>query len=600
MKRMAVPVLLALGYTLATCFTAGCGKQPQPAGSSEQARTSRAVTPNEPESRFCFVDVAAEAGLTEVLWCGRPGKDHLLDSAGTGAAFLDYDRDGRLDIYLVNAWRLDGSKAILKGRNTLYRGLPDGSFQDVTDEAQVGGEGHWGCGVFSADYDADGWPDLLVTNFAANVLYRNLGDGTFKNVAAELGIETPGWNTGAAFFDAEGDGDLDIYIAAYIDCSMQDVLDAERTLDWKGLDKVAFGPFGLTGAKDHFFLAGEDGRFTDATMDAGFDDKALGFGFAVRAGDFDEDGDSDLYVANDSDANYLYQNLGDGLFREVGLWSGCAFSATGAAQASMGVAVGDATGDGLMDMFLTHFAEDYSTFYRGIEGGFFEDATAQVRLAQSTFAALSWGAGLADLDNDGDLDLVMANGHIYPQVDDHPETGILYKQRNQIFENKDGAFIEMTDQAGPGFQLAESSRGLAIGDYDNDGDLDLLITNLDAPATLLRNDSRCGSWITIATQVPPGTVHVGTRVRVTVGDRTLTRDLAVGDSYLSTHDSRCHFGLGTAEKVDRIEVIWPDGTTSLRADLPARQIVMITKEKTPSRVNSGEQKQPSVRIKDGG
>jgi len=508
MKSMRKPALVALGAVLACIVVAGCGKQPQPAGESNRGQASREET----GSPFHFVDVAAESGLTEVLWCGRAGKDHLLDSAGTGAAFLDYDRDGRLDIYLVNAWRLDGSEVVLKGRNILYRGLPDGSFRDVTNEAKVGGEGHWGCGVFAADYDADGWTDLLVTNFAPNLLYRNQGDGTFENVASDLGIEVPGWNTGAAFFDAEGDGDLDIYIAAYIDCSMKDVLDAERTLDWKGLAKVAFGPFGLTGAKDHFFLAADDGRYVDVTEKAGFDDKVLGFGFAVRAGDFDEDGDSDLYVANDSDANYLYQNLGTGLFREAGLWSGCAFSQTGAAQASMGVAVGDATGDGLLDLFLTHFADDYSTFYRGIEGGFFEDATAQMGLAQSTFTALSWGTVLADLDNDGDLDLVVANGHIYPQVDAHPQTGTSYKQKNQIFENRNGKLVEVTDEAGPGFQLAESSRGLAMGDYDNDGDLDLLITNLDAPPTLLRNDSRCASWITIDAQVPPGSLQVGTKV----------------------------------------------------------------------------------------
>jgi hypothetical protein len=585
MKGMRKPTWVLVSAAVACLATTGCGNQPRPQpqpqpvvesqrdpGGHEAGREAA-----NSRSRFHFVDVAAEAGLTRVLWCGRPGKDHLLDSAGTGAAFLDYDRDGRLDIYLVNAWRLEGAEVVEKGRNALYRGLADGSFRDVTDEAGVGGEGHWGCGVVAADYDADGWPDLLVTNFGPNVLYRNLGNGSFQNVAAELGIESPGWNTGAALLDAEGDGDLDIYIAAYIDCSLQDVLGAQRTLDWKGVDKVAFGPFGLTGARDHFFLAGPDGHFGDTTVGAGLDDKALGFGFAVRAADFDRDGDSDIYVANDSDANYLYQNLGGGRFREVGLWSGCAFSATGAAQASMGIAVGDANGDGLLDIFVTHFSEDASTFYRGLEGGLFEDATAQMRLVQPTFPMLSWGTGLADLDNDGDLDLVVANGHIYPQVDAHPELGMKYKQRNQIFENREGVFVEVTDDAGPGFQVAESSRGLAMGDYDNDGDVDLLITNLDAPPTLLRNDSPSAAWITIDTQVPPGTPRIGTRVRVTAAGRTQSRDVAAGDSYLSTHDERLHFGLGTADTVDRIEVLWPDGTTSVRTAVPARQRVTIAK-----------------------
>ena len=579
MKLVVKPTWFMLGPALAFLVTVGCVKPPQPTTLSNRDTISRRAKRETVACPFHFVDVAAEAGLTEVLWCGRPGKDHLLDSAGTGAAFLDYDRDGRLDIYLANAWRLDGSTIVGKGPHRLYRGLSNGTFRDVTDVAGVAGEGSWGCGVFAADFDADGWPDLLVTSFGPNLLYRNRGDGTFENVAAEWGIDAPGWNTGAACFDADGDGDLDIYVAAYIDCSMEDVLAAERTLDWKGLAKVAFGPFGLTGAKDHFFLAAAHGRYTDATIEAGFEDKALGFGFAVRAGDFDQDGDSDLYVANDSDANYLYQNEGAGQFREVGLWSGCAFSASGVAQASMGVAVGDADGDGWLDLFLTHFADDYSTFYRGIEDGFFEDATAQWDLAESTFQALSWGTALADLDNDGDLDLVMANGHIYPQVDAHPEAGAAYKQRNQVFENRNGVFVDVTNEAGPGFQLLESSRGLAVGDYDNDGDLDLLITNLDAPPTLLRNDSRCGSWVTIDCQVPPGSVHVGTRVNVTVAGRTQTRDVAVGDSYLCTHDARLHVGLGSAETIDAIEVLWPDGTTSARVQIPARQMLTITKER---------------------
>ncbi len=328
--------------TLMCLASSGCKKDPtetlNDANSAESPSSTEAPAAAKPP--FHFVDVAAESGLTRVLWCGRPGKDHLLDSAGTGAAFLDYDRDGRLDIYLVNAWRLEGANIAERGQNALYRGLPDGTFQDVTATAGVGGEGEWGSGVFAADYDGDTWPDLLVTNFGRNILYRNRGDGTFENVAGRLGIEAPGWNTGAAFFDAEGDGDLDLYVATYIDCSLEEVLQAQRTLDWKGLDKVAFGPFGLTGAKDHFFLA-DNGVFKDATAASGFEDKALGYGFAVRAGDLDGDGQVEVYVANDSDANYLYKHTGNGVFREVGSWSGCAFSAAGAAQASMGIAVGD-------------------------------------------------------------------------------------------------------------------------------------------------------------------------------------------------------------------------------------------------------------------
>ena len=323
---------------------------------------------------FRFVNVASEAGLTRVLLAGRPGKDHLLDSAGAGAAFLDYDRDGRLDLYVPNGWRLEGARVVERGKSALYRGLPGGTFEDVTDEARVGGEGQWTAGVFAVDYDADGWTDLFVTAFGSNLLYRNLGNGRFENVAARVGLESPGWNTGAAFFDAEGDGDLDVYIAAYIDTPLQEVLEAKRTLSWKGLEMVAFGPFGLKGAPDRFFR-NEGGRFVDATAAAGLADRALGFGFAVRALDFDDDGDVDLYVANDSDANYLYRNEGNGTFKEIGTWAGCALDEKGAAQASMGVAAGDVTGDGRPDIFTTNFAEDFSTLYEGRPGGMFEDVS---------------------------------------------------------------------------------------------------------------------------------------------------------------------------------------------------------------------------------
>lgn len=574
--RLALPCL-----TLTIVCLSGCAKRTEEPRETPDTVTADAMPGKEASpsgGHFRFVDVAADVGLSRILWCGRPSKDHLLDSAGTGAAFLDYDRDGRLDIYLVNAWRLEGEKIIERGRNALYRQLPDGSFEDVTAEAGVDGAGNWGAGVFAADYDGDGWTDIFVTNFGPNALYRNLGNGTFENVAAQLGVEAPGWNTGASFFDADGDGDLDLYVAAYIDCPLDDVLSAERTLDWKGLEKVAVGPFGLDGAKDHFFIATANGKFADATLQAGCEDKSLGFGFACHAGDFDRDGDVDLYVANDSDANYLYRNEGNGTFREVGLWSGCAFSAAGAAQASMGIAVGDATGDEIPDMFVSHFAEDYSTFYRGAAGGFFVDTTEQVGLAQPTFLNLSWGTALVDLDNDADLDLVVANGHIYPQIDLHPEKGQSYAQKNQLFENREGTFVEVTDDAGPGFKLIQSSRGLAVGDYDNDGDLDLLVTSIDSPPALLRNDSRCGSWLTVVCEAPPGKgTVVGTRVVVKVGNRTQEREITVGTSYMSTHDTRLHFGLGDAEIVDQVTVYWPDGSSSAQENVKARQFLVISK-----------------------
>jgi hypothetical protein len=556
------------------CLLPACERDDRTPADAVEAEPAEAAS----VAGFRFVDVAAEAGLDRVVLAGRPGKDHLLDSAGTGAAWLDFDRDGWIDAYIVNGWKLDGESIVERGRNALYRNRGDGTFEDVTDRAGVTGEGHWGSGVAVADYDGDGWPDLLVTNFGPNLLYRNRGDGTFENVAAAMGIEAPGWNTGAAFLDADGDGDLDLYVATYIDQSIDDVLAAQRTLDWKGLEKVALGPFGLPGAVDVFFV-NEGGRYREATREAGLVDLGEGFGFAVRAADLDHDGDVDIYVANDSDPNYFYRNEGDGTFREVGLWSGTALDGNGAAQAGMGVAVGDADNDGFLDIVVTNFSEDFSTMYRGDGGGFFDDVSSATGVGESTYASLSWGTTLADLDNDGDQDLVIANGHIYPQVDTHPEFELTYAQRNQLLENDGtGQFRDVTDRAGPGFAQLRSSRGLAAGDYDNDGDLDLLVTHLDEPPSLLRNDSGGGAWLAVALEAPPGDgTVIGAEVRLRIGDRTLIRDRASGGSFLSVHDPRLHFGLGQATRIDALVVRWPDGNRTELRDLGVDQLITVRK-----------------------
>jgi hypothetical protein len=540
-----------------------------------------AKTKGDKPAAFRFVDVAERAGVRRVLLAGRPDKDHLLDSAGGGVAVLDYDRDGRLDAYLVNGWRLEGNRVVEEGKNALYRNLGDGTFRDVTDDAGVGGEGHWGQGATVADYDGDGWPDILLTNFGPTVLYRNLGNGRFENVAAQVGIESPGWNTGAAFFDADGDGDLDLYVAAYIETTIEQVLEAKRTLSWRGLEQVAFGPFGLKGAPDHFYR-NTGGRFVEATEEAGLEDRGLGFGFTVRAADYDGDGDLDLYVANDSDPNYLYRNEGGGRFKEVATWSGCALDENGAAQASMGLAVGDADGDGVLDIFTTNFSEDFSTLYRGLGDGLFEDVSRASGVGPATYRALSWGTAFADLDNDGDLDLVVMNGHIYPQIDRHPELIGAYAQRNQLLENQSppGAFLfrDATADAGPGFEAARSSRGLAVADFDDDGKLDLLISSLDAPPSLLHNEGDTGSWLTVVAEGAKGETNpIGATISVRASGRTQLRDVAAGDSFLGTHDPRAHFGLGSAETVDEVVVRWPDGSRTVRRHVPARQRLVVKK-----------------------
>ncbi len=510
---------------------------------------------------FAFVDVAAAAGITRASHAGRPGKDHLLDSAGCGLAWIDFDGDGWIDLYVLDGWSIQAGAVSERGRNTLYRNRRDGTFEDVTEQAHVGGEGRWCNGVAVGDFDGDGRPDLFVTTFGANLLYRNRGDGTFEDVAERAGVTIPRWNTGAVFFDADGDGRLDLYVAAYIDCTLESVLSAQRTLDWKGVEKVAVGPFGLAGAPDHFLHNDGDGRFSDRTKAQGFTDAALAFGFAAGATDLDQDGDVDLYVANDSDPNYLFRNRGGGTFEEVGLWTGAALDHNGAAQAGMGLTFGDADGDGIVDVFVTNFADDASTLYRGTGKGFFEDVSAAVGIAAATFHPMSWGTTFADFDCDADLDLVVANGHIYPQVDLHPDKGATYLQPPTLLENDgSGKFADASSRAGPGFRVARCSRGLAAGDYDNDGDLDVAISNLDAPPTLLRNDSPHGAWLTIVCAAEGKAPPVGTVVEVVAGGRRQRREVLSSDSYLSAPDPRLHFGIGAATIADEVVVRWPDGT----------------------------------------
>jgi hypothetical protein len=343
---------------------------------------------------------------------------------------------------------------------------------------------------------------------------------------------------------------------------------------------VAFGPFGLKGAPDHFFRNDRGKRFVDATLAAGMEDKATGFGFGVRAADFTGDGRIDVYVANDSDPNYLYRNEGGGVFKEVATWSGAALDENGAAQASMGLALGDVDGDGVPDLFTTNFSEDFSTLYHGLGGGMFEDVSKASGVGAATFKPLSWGTAFADLDNDGALDLLVANGHIYPQIDKHPELIGTYAQKTLLLENKSRPgqplFRDASAEAGPGLEPARAYRSVAIGDYDNDGRLDVLLTSLDSPPALLHNEGRTGSWLTVACEGAHGEPNpLGTVVTIRAGGRSQSQDIASGDSFLSTHDPRPHFGLGAAEKVDELDVRWPDGTHSRRRDVPARQILKI-------------------------
>jgi hypothetical protein len=526
-----------------------------------------------------FTDVAIEAGIRSITYSGSTEKRHLLESVGCGVAFFDYDKDGFPDVYIVNGWQITDRMPSIRGKNVLYRNKGDGTFEDVTDLAGVGDD-NWGIGVCAADYNNDGWLDLYVTNFGPNRLYRNNGDGTFTDVAAQAGVADERWSTGATFFDADRDGDLDLYVVNYVTASIEDVLNAEPSLDWNGVTKVMTGPRGLKGAADAFYRNNGDGTFTEATVESGLIDIGEAYGLGVCATDYDLDGDVDVYVANDAEPNYLYQNNGDGTFLEVGLYANAAVAGSGAPQASMGVDFGDYDNDADFDGFVTNFSGECSTLYRNLGDGFFEDATESAGLWQPTYLPMSWGTGFFDYDNDGDLDLFIANGHIYPQVDAHLEYGETYAQINQLFENREGHFEDVTSAAGHGFQVLLSSRGCAFADYDNDGDVDILITNMDAPPTLLRNDGGVQrNWLIVQLE---GTISnragIGAIIRVKTGNLIQMREIRSGNSYVSQNDLRAHLGLGNYERIDEIEVRWPSGGISKLAGVPARQILKIVEE----------------------
>lgn len=524
-----------------------------------------------------FVNVAPHAGLDTIIYCGGPNRDHILESVGSGIAFLDYDRDGRLDIYVVNAWLLDESPSAVRtrGRNVLYHNLGGGRFRDVTARAGVGDDG-WGCGVCVGDYDGDGWEDIYVTNFGPNRLYRNLGDGRFEQVAETAGVADPGWGGGAAFFDADGDGDLDLYVANYIECTIDDVLTARRTTRWQNKAHVMTGPFGLRGGRDRFYRNNGDGTFTEATTAAGMEDLAEGYGLGVLASDLDNDGDVDVYVANDSNPNYLYRNNGDGTFEEIGAWCGAGFSASGAAQAGMGVEAGDLDGDGLQEIFVTNFARDHCTLYHNSGDLFFEDVTTRWGLARVTFLPLSWGCAFVDFDLDADLDLFIVNGHIYPQVDEFPELGESYAQRPLLLRNDGRRFVDISDQAGEALAEKVRGRGLAVGDYDADGDPDLLISAIDSPPLLLRNDTpRRGHWLTLRLLTPGGSHVLNARAIVQTGQRRQVREVRSGSTYASQSSLDLYFGLAAATRADRVEVIWPGGQRTVIENVPADQVLTL-------------------------
>src|SRR5688572_7650217 len=506
--------------------------------------------------RIRFTDVTSSSGLASfVNVSGTPTKDFITDANGNGVAFFDYDNDRDLDVLLVSGSTLE---ALFKGGHqmvALYRN--DGArFTDVTKASGLIRRG-WGTGVCIADYDNDGFEDVYVTAFGPNVLWRNVDGRTFT---ATRQAQDPRWSTGCAFGDYDRDGHVDLYVANYVrfvpgNVPMRGQSECGRFMN---IDSFC-GPRPLPGEPDTLYRNDGKGVFTNVTRSAGIVDPGH-YGFGVVFSDLDDDGWLDIFVANDSTPNLFFQNRRNGTFSERALQSGLAVSADGREQAGMGVDVGDYNGDGRLDLVKTNFAQDYTSLYRNEGSGLFVDASFRSGLAATLGPYLGWGVGFIDVDNDALLDVFIANGHVYPDVE---KTGTSsYRQRNQLFRNVGrGQYRHITTEVAGPLLTQQSSRGAAFGDFDNDGDRDVLVSVIDDRPILLRNDSVASHWITLRLQGRTSNRSaIGARVTIQAGSRRQVTEVRSGGSYISHNDTRVHFGLGTATSVDRVTVRWPNGT----------------------------------------
>jgi hypothetical protein len=507
--------------------------------------------------RLAFEEVPV---LGEKTYFGGAAKDHILEFGGAGVALLDYNADGLLDIYVVNGSELTAAKKVIHHPNVLYKNLGNWKFENVSRQAGVDAAA-WGAGVCTGDYNGDGLLDLYVANFGTNFLFRNNGNGTFTETGRAAGLNHSGWSTGCSFFDADGDGNLDLYVANYMVATWRDLLTPKRSLLWRGGPLVMAGPRGLPAAPHIFFHNEGHGQFSDRTSWLGLTPGQTGHGFSVLTTDYNTDGKVDIFVANDSDANYLFRNRGDGRFDEVGIESGVAFNSEGRAQAGMGAAAGDFDGDGLLDLVVTTFAHDTNTLYRNLGGGNFEDVSEASGLKARTFDRLGWGVVFFDADLDGRPDLFFANGHIYPQVDEFPQLRETYRQENQLLLNRDGSFIDVSRAAGGGLNSLKSHRGLAIGDLDNDGKVDLVVTSMDDTPTVLRNTTQSERhWVSLQIVCkPPNAFCIGASVKIDAGGMKQLQEIRSGGSYVSQSDLRLHFGLGTYTGTIDVAVRMPGG-----------------------------------------
>ena len=587
-RRLAV---FQVGCVLLSALVVGAIPQAlaaQATPGAEPKAATQATTKTPPAA--IFEDVTETSGVTFVHH-SAPEKKYILESMSGGVAAFDYDNDGKLDLYFVDSLTVDTAGRPELAESHLYRnlGTREGKlrFENVSKKAGVAHPG-WGVGTCVGDFDGDGWRDLYVTNIGQDVLYRNLGDGRFQDVSASLGIQATGWSTGCGFADYDRDGDLDLFVSRYVEISLDELPEfgKDKTCQYRDI-AVQCGPRGLPGTGDLLFRNDGD-RFTEVGKHAGVHDPDGYFGLGVAWFDADGDGWLDLFVANDSTANFLYLNKKDGTFEEAAFPMGMAVSEDGAEQGCMGVAVGDYDNDGRLDLFVTNFSEEYNALFRN-ENGYFSDVSFRSGSAASSLPFVGWGTAFIDLENDGHQDLILVNGHVYPQLDGaRLGASAPYRQRKLLYRNQGlgprrATFEEISSQAGPPMQESRVSRGLALGDLDNDGLQDVVINDLDGAAQILLNRSaKPGHWLAVQLKGQGRNVDaIGATLIARVGDRKYARIVRSGSSYLSQDDLRVFWGLGAAKKVDSLSIIWPDGSTSETLNIDVDQVLTIQQPPTP-------------------